>query len=217
MRRIILIALSVAIIYGVVAGSTATLRTGTFSAEVWQSLFINGLARGSVYALIAIGYTLVYGILFMINFAHGEVFMAGVYTAYFVAVAFAGSGFLNSNPLIAIFILLLVSMAVSVFIAVILERLAYRPLRGAPRLVPLITAIGASFFLQYTFRGLYGANVRAYPEIEILRGKWTIFGIQMLKTQAIVIVAALLLWILLYLFVARTKTGRSMRAVGEDR
>ena len=217
MRRIILIVLSVSIIYGVVAGSTATLRAGVFTAEDWQSLFINGLARGSVYALIAIGYTLVYGILFMINFAHGEVFMAGVYTAYFVAVAFAGSGFLNSNPLLSIAILLLVSMSVSVFIAVILERLAYRPLRGAPRLVPLITAIGASFFLQYTFRGLYGANVRAYPNIEILDGKWTVFGIQMLKTQGIVIVAALVLWILLYLFVARTKTGRSMRAVGEDR
>ena len=120
MRRIILIILSVSIIYGVVAGSTATLRTEVFTAEDWQSLFINGLARGSVYALIAIGYTLVYGILFMINFAHGEVFMAGVYTAYFVAVAFAGNGFLNSNPLLSIAILLLVSMSVSVFIAVLL-------------------------------------------------------------------------------------------------
>ena len=101
-RRIILISLSIAIVYGVVAGSAATLRMGTFSAADWRSLVINGIARGSVYALIAIGYTLVYGILFMINFAHGEVFMAGAYTAFFVAVAFGGSGYLNEHPLMSI-------------------------------------------------------------------------------------------------------------------
>ena len=217
LRRIILISLSIAIIYGVVAGSAATIRMGTFTAADWRSLVINGIARGSVYALIAIGYTLVYGILFMINFAHGEVFMAGAYTAFFVAVAFSGSGYLNEHPLMSIAAILIVSMVTSTLVAIILERVAYRPLRGAPRLVPLITAIGASFFLQYTFRGLYGAQARAYPTINILKGTWSIFGVDILRTQVIVIVAAVLLWVTLFAFVAKTRTGRSMRAVGEDR
>jgi len=216
-RRIILVALSLAIIYGVVAGSAATLQLDKFTGADWGRLVINGVARGSVYALIAIGYTLVYGVLFMINFAHGEVFTSGTYTAYFVAVGFAGSGFLNTHPLVSIAILLVISMTVSMVVAIVLERLAYRPLRGAPRLVPLITAIGASLFLQYTMRGLFGANVRSYPEIDILQGTWTIFGTEILRKQAIVIIAALLLWVALYLVVAKTRTGRSMRAVGEDR
>ncbi len=216
-RRIILVALSLAIIYGVVAGSAATLQTGTFSGADWRTLVVNGLARGSVYALIAIGYTLVYGVLFMINFAHGEVFMSGTYTSFFVATALAESGYLNEHPLISIGILFVVSMVVSTVVAIILERLAYRPLRGAPRLVPLITAIGASLFLQYTFRGLYGANVRAYPEIAAIQGTWEIFGFDFLKKQVIVIVAAMIFWLILYLVVAKTKTGRAMRAVGEDR
>jgi branched-chain amino acid transport system permease protein len=217
LRRIILVALSIAIVYGVVAGSAATIRMGTFTPATWRTLVINGIARGSVYALIAIGYTLVYGILFMINFAHGEVFMAGAYTAFFVAIGFSGSGYLNEHPLMSIAAILIVSMVTSTLVAIILERVAYRPLRGAPRLVPLITAIGASFFLQYTFRGLYGAQGRAYPTIDILEGTWSIFGVSILRKQVIVIVAAVLLWVALFTFVAKTRTGRSMRAVGEDR
>lgn len=216
-RRIILVALSLAIIYGVTAGTAATLRTGTFDGGDWRTLVINGLARGSIYALIAIGYTLVYGVLFMINFAHGEVFTSGTYTAFFVAVGLANSGFLNTHPLLSIALLVVVSMIVSMTVAIVLERLAYRPLRGAPRLVPLITAIGASLFLQYTMRGFFGANVRSYPEIDVLQGRWDIFGMEILRKQAIVIVAAVILWVILYFVVAKTRTGRSMRAVGEDR
>ena len=102
-------------------------------------------------------------------------------------------------------------------VAIVLERIAYRPLRGAPRLVPLITAIGASLFLQYTMRGFFGANVRSYPELDALQGRWNIFGMEVLKEQAIVIVAAVILWVILFFVVAKTRTGRSMRAVGEDR
>src|SRR5919106_6534347 len=152
-RGTILVILSIAIVLGVVLGTASTLRTGRFTGANWVDLFINGVARGSVYALIAMGYTLVYGILYMINFAHGEEFMAGTFTSFFVARELAESGFLNASPIPAIIILLLVSMSVSTMVAVLLERIAYRPLRGAPRLVPLITAIGASLFLQYTFRG----------------------------------------------------------------
>jgi branched-chain amino acid transport system permease protein len=102
-------------------------------------------------------------------------------------------------------------------VAVLLERVAYRPLRRAPRLVPLITAIGASLFIQYTFRGLYGSGVRSYPPIPLLQGSVNILGVELLKTQAIVIASAVLMMVGLYFFVQRTRTGRAMRAVSEDK
>ena len=159
--------LRIGVIVLVVWGASATLLSGRYSASNWISLIVAGLAQGSVYALIALGYSLVYGILLMINFAHGEVFMAGCFTAYFAARALESSGYLAKHPLLTIGALLIVSMAVSTIVAVLLERLAYRPLRNAPRLVPLITAIGASFFLQYTFRGLYGSGFSAYTTFDI--------------------------------------------------
>lgn len=207
----------IAIIGVVVYGSVATLVSGKYSGENWLDFIVFGLAQGSLYALIALGYTLVYGILLMINFAHGEVFMSGAFTAYHVALAFGNSGFLDRHPVVALLICLVVSMLTSTGVAILLERIAYRPLRNAPRLVPLITAIGASFFLQYTFRGLYGSGVRAYPDVKALEGTWMIFGVEILKTQAIVIVASFLLLAGLYFFVQRTKTGKAMRAVAQDR
>ncbi len=216
-RRFVLVLLALVIAYGGAAGSIATLRAGRFSGEVWANLFISGVARGSVYAIIALGYTLVYGILFIINFAHGEVFMAGAFTAYFVAVGLASKGMLESNPIISIGILFVVSSLVSMGVAILLERIAYRPLRGAPRLVPLITAIGASLFLQYTFRGFYGANARAYPTIPAIQGTWEIGSFPVQKVHLISILGAVALWLVLFWIVERTRVGREMRAVGEDR
>ena len=119
--------------------------------------------------------------------------------------------------MLSLLILFAVSAAVSTAVALILEKVAYRPLRGKPRLVPLITAIGASLFLQYTFRGFYGASARAYPEIGVLAGTVNLLGITVQKRQLLVIAGATLLWLTLFLFIERTKTGRAMRAVGEDR
>ena len=216
-RGTILVLLSIALVIGMTLGAWATLAEGRFSAANWRGFVINGVARGSVYALIAMGYTLVYGILFMINFAHGEVFMAGAFSTVFVANTLARTGFLNQNPILSIAILLLVSMVISTLVAVLLERVAYRPLRGAPRLVPLITAVGASLFLQYTFRGLYGSQVKAYPQIEILSGSWNLFGFDIARNEVVVIIGAVLMMVALFLFIERTKTGRAMRAVGEDK
>ena len=142
-------------------GAAGTVVAARYPLEVWVDFVVFGLSQGSIYALIALGYTMVYGILRMINFAHGEVFMAGAYTAYFAAEALARGGQLNRHPLTSLLIVLVVSMATSTAVAVLLERFAYRPLRHAPRLVPLIAAIGASFFLQYAFRGLYGTGFKA--------------------------------------------------------
>jgi branched-chain amino acid transport system permease protein len=210
-------AIGVAIAAIVIVGTIKTLLSGKYTPSVWLDLTIRGLALGGVYALIAMGYTLVYGILKMINFAHSEIFMAGPFTAVFLATALTHTGYMDQNPLLGMLFVTLLSMAVSAAVAVLVERIAYRPLRNAPRLVPLITAIGASFFLQYAFRGFYGAGFQAYPTLQALKGSWTFLGIQVFKSQVVVIAGALLMMIVLYYIVQRTKIGKAMRAVSEDK
>jgi len=210
-------AIGLAIVGVVVVGTVKTLQSGKYEPSVWLDLTIKGLAVGGVYALIAMGYTLVYGILKMINFAHSEVFMSGPFTAVFLANALAQSGFLNKQPLLSMLLITLLSMTVSAVVAMLLERIAYRPLRYAPRLVPLITAIGASFFLQYTFRGLYGSGFKGYPTVNSLQGSWIVFGVQVYKVQAVVIIGAILMMVILYGIVQWTKIGKAMRAVSEDK
>jgi branched-chain amino acid transport system permease protein len=200
-----------------VVGSILTIAAGRYGIDAWESFLVAGIALGSVYALIAMGYTLVYGILFMINFAHGEVFMWGTFTAYFAATGLSDAGMMDANPVLALILVLLTAMLVSMVVAVMLERIAYRPLRGAPRLVPLITAIGASLFLQYTARGFYGSGVRAYPDFNLFAGNLELGPLVMTVKQAVVIGAALAMMVALYVFIERTRTGRAMRAVAEDK
>jgi branched-chain amino acid transport system permease protein len=207
-----------AIILAVIWGTIATIRNNPYSRENWIDFLVFGLSQGSLYALIALGYTLVYGILFMINFAHGEFFMSGIFTStVFVAIPLDQIGFLNRYPIPALLIIGAVGIAVSVGIALLTERIAYRPLRTAPRLVPLITAIGASFFWQYFFRGLYGSGITAFPTVEMLQGSIIIAGIDIPKVRFVVIIASVLLLIGLYIFVMRTTTGKSIRAVAENK
>jgi branched-chain amino acid transport system permease protein len=209
--------LRIAIILLVIIGSFNTLSSGKYTGAQWITLFISGLAQGSIYALIALGYTLVYGILLMINFAHGEVYMAGAFSAVFLAEALNKTGFLNSNPVVSIILLIAFAGLVSMTVAILLERIAYRPLRGADRLVPLITAIGASFFLQYTFRGFYGADFKTYPSIKGLSGVWQVGGVTIPVAQVFVFGAALVLMSILYWLVERTRLGKAMRAVSENK
>jgi branched-chain amino acid transport system permease protein len=218
-RRIILTVLSIAIAAFVIIGSykTLTLPEGeAYTSETWRNIAVRGIAQGAIFAMIALGYTLVYGILRMINFAHGEVFMMGAFGSFFFADAYARSGFLDSNPIVAMGIVFAVAIATSVGVAVLLERVAYRPLRNAPRLVPLITAIGASLFLQNTARGFFGTNTRGYPRPEVLDGTWTILGQPVDRIRVVVLVVSLISMAVLQYVVSRTRTGRSMRAVAED-
>lgn len=197
-------------------GSIQSISSGRLTAAQWRDLVVFGVSTGSVYALIALGYTMVYGVLRFINFAHGEVFMTGAMSAFLVADGLASTPLWASNPVVSLLLVLLASMATSTAVAVIVERVAYRPLRGAPRLIPLITSIGASFTIQYVVRGLVGPSTKAFPRVEQLRGTWEIFGLVILKSQVVVILGALLMMAGLYIFVERTRTGRSMRAVAED-
>jgi len=218
-RRVVLVTLSILIAFGVTTGSwkTLTLSEGRISGAGWRDFLVFGVALGSIYALIALGYSLVYGILLMINFAHGEVFMAGAFASFFVAQSLETEGLLDRNPVLSIAILLLAATAASMLVAVLLERVAYRPLRNAPRLVPLITAIGASLFLQYTFASFFGSESRGYPSISALEGTWTILGIPIGRALVVTIVAAVLMMVGLTQFIARTKVGKAMRAVAEDK
>ncbi len=210
--------LAIAVIVGVVAGSLATLNSGGISGTTWTRLIVAGLSQGAIYALIALGYTLVYGVLLMINFAHGEVFMFGAFAGLFVAQALLGvdAPFMD-QPLIGLVIVFAAAMLTSMMVAIVLERVAYRPLRRAPRLVPLITAIGASLFLQYTAFGLFGPRTRRYPSVEFLEGRTTLFGLEFANVQLVTIGAAVVLMAILYYVVEHTRTGRSMRAVSEDK
>jgi branched-chain amino acid transport system permease protein len=206
----------IAAIIIIIFGIYNTLTEARYTSAQWATLVFAGLAQGSIYALIALGYTLVYGILLMINFAHGEIYMAGAFTAVFLANYQANSGFLARSPFLAILSWLILAAAVSTGLALLLERVAYRPLRNAPRLVPLITAIGASFALQYTFRGMYGTEFRSYPTVPALLGTVSVFGFQVPIVQLVVIFAAIIMMLILYFYVERTKRGKAMRSVSED-
>ncbi|MBK8987901.1 MAG: branched-chain amino acid ABC transporter permease [Chloroflexi bacterium] len=209
------------IIVLVIYGTVAKLFLGvgnTYSASTWLDFFISGLSQGSLYALIALGYTMVYGVLFMINFAHGEFFMSGAVTStVLVATYLSASGFLDSNPLLGLLLITAVSILTAIGISLLTERIAYRPLRRAPRLVPLITAIGASFFWQYFFRGLFGSALIPFPVPAVLQGRISIFGLEFLRTRVVVMATTVLALIFLSLFIQRTKTGKAIRAVAEDK
>ena len=206
------------IIVIVLWGTIKTIISNPYPPQVWLNLIIFGIAQGSMYALIAIGYTLVYGVLFMINFAHGEFFMSGIMTStVLIAGPLNASGFLNRQPILSLLIILVTSVAVSIGVSLLTERIAYRPLRGAPRLVPLITAIGASYFWWNFFRGLFGSDIKPFPTVEILEGTVPFLGTQILKTHVLVIAVTIVLLIGLNLFILRTKTGKAIRAVAEHK
>jgi branched-chain amino acid transport system permease protein len=206
----------IAAVVFILIGSVNSLTSGRLSAQQWRDLLVFGVAQGSVYALIALGYTMVYGVLRFINFAHGEVFMVGGMIGYVVSTPLSRTSLWTEQTILAVIIVLLAAVAASTSIAVLLERVAYRPLRGAPRLVPFITAIGASFFLQYAIAGLFGTGFKNYPSIPGLSGVFEFAGFRVLKTQAVVIGMALVAMGALYLFIERTRAGRAIRAVSED-
>lgn len=183
-------------------------------AELLQQI-VNGLSLGSIYALLALGYTMVYGILKLINFAHGEVFMIGAYAGYYAAGAlgvqtYEASG--ASFPLLFALAVLVFSMLTSALLGVTIEGLAYRPVRSAQRLTPLITAIGVSLFLQNTAMLVFTPNPRRYPAI-LSEVRFEVGGVILTNIKVAIFLVAMLLMFGLYLLVHRTWTGRAMRAL----
>jgi branched-chain amino acid transport system permease protein len=170
---------------------------------------INGVSLGSIYALIALGYTMVYGIVKLINFAHGDLIMAGAYAGYFVLMRF------GANPVTLLFALLF-AMIVCAVLAIVMERLAYRPLRTAPRLNSLITAIAVSLILQNGARVLpfIGPNPRQYPTINTVTINIGLLSIS--NIQLIVIILSAVMMVMLTYIINFTKTGKAMRSVSYD-
>jgi len=180
--------------------------------DIFFQQIINGLVQGSVYALVALGYTMVYGILGLINFAHGEVVMAGAMLALSALTALIA----RRVPLIlALPVSLLLAMAGCMLLGYGIERIAYRPLRHAPRLAPLITAIGVSIVLQNLAMMIWGREYHAFPQL-IANQSHYVAGAIINDIQIIIIVTALVLMTGLMLVVHRTRLGRSMRAVAEN-
>ena len=187
------------------------------SAEFWSDQLVNGLTTGSIYALIALGYTMVYGVLQLINFAHGEVFMVGAFAGYGVLVAFGGDDISGAMIVLAIAIAMIAAGAASAVTAMAIERIAYRPLRNAPRLAPLISAIGVSVFLSHLVDDYFlEGESRFYPQIfptgDISLGPLTVSYIQLFLIGTSFVMMAGLYW-----FIQRTKSGRAIRAVAESR
>jgi branched-chain amino acid transport system permease protein len=207
----------------VVVGSFMTISSGKYTVETWVDLVVNGAVQGGIYALVALGYTMVYGIMKMINFAHGEIFMIGIFSGYFAAEALDDAGILNAGALGSVFsilVMMAIAATISTLVALAVERVAYRPLRHSPRLVLLISAIGASYFLQYTVRGLVGPGIFRYPVVDVLEeevGLPILSALGLTWIQVIVIGSALAMMVALYLFVMRSKMGTAIRAVSEDK
>src|SRR5690349_7690862 len=175
---------------------------------------LNGIAAGSIYALIALGYTMVYGILKLINFAHGDVFMLGSFVGFYAgreAAKHMGSGNEANSPLAAAGIMLLAMIVCGAF-GYLNERIAYRPLRNAPRIASLITAIGVSFLLEYGGQFVFGADPKFFPTL-IPKHIINIGGVVTTNYQLIVLGVAIVFMGLLQYIVYGTKFGRAMRAV----
>ncbi len=186
------------------------------ASEVFIQQVTNGLTIGMIYALIALGYTLVYGIIQLINFAHGEVFMVGAYLCLLVAGMFTGifSGLVGSILfLVAVFLFAMLGTAI---LGLIIERFAYRPLRRAPRLAPLITAIGVSFLLQNAVMLIFGPTDKPFPTLIPIQ-QFSFGAVTLTNLQILVAIVSLSLMIGLQLFIKTTRTGKAMRALADDR
>ncbi len=174
---------------------------------------LNGINLGSIYALIALGYTMVYGILQMINFAHSDVYMVGAFTAYYVAKWF---GIENHPGLSTLITLMLISMVVCSVLGVLIERLAYKPLRKAPKINVLITAIGVSLFLQYSGQVVFGADPKVFPDIMTDAEIFNIGSLTIKIFDVTVLGVSLFAMLALHFLIQHTKVGKAMRAVSQN-
>jgi branched-chain amino acid transport system permease protein len=169
---------------------------------------VNGLSLGSIYALIALGYTMVYGVLRLINFAHGDVYMVGAYVGYYLSRKLRG----EEPSIVGAIVVMLASMAACAVLGILIERFAYRPVRREARLTLLITAIGVSLFIENAAQLLFGADPKFFPSLAP-RADLIVAGVRLTSEQITVIAVSILLMVLLRFFILRTRTGKAMRAV----
>ncbi len=183
------------------------------------TLLVDGLTTGALYALLALGYSMVYGVLKLLNFAHGDLYMIGAFIGYFVIQWFGGSTALSIPVPLLLVIMFGLAAASTGLLGVAIERFAYRPLRDAPRIAPLITALGVSFFLENAVLLLFGSQTKIYNTSDFIsfNGGIHIGPLNIDLVRIMIIVLAIVLMIGLRLLVDRTKLGKQMRAVAADR
>ena len=175
---------------------------------IWDGLFV-----GSFYALVALGYSMVYGIIKLLNFAHGDLYMLGSFIAFVVIGGFTGLMGIGSIPILLL--VLLISMLATGGIGVLIERVAYRPLRNSPRLSALITAVGVSFTIEYTVRQIFGAEPKVFP-LQLSGQPMQVLGARITMPQLILMAVAAVLMVLLQRYVMHSREGRAMRAIALD-
>ena len=180
--------------------------------EIFLQQIINGLVQGSVYALVALGYTMVYGILGLINFAHGEIVMIGAMVALAAIQVLLAAAF---SPVLVLVLSVMLAVAVCMALGYSIERIAYRPLRHAPRLAPLITAIGVSIVLQHLAMIIWGREYHSFPQL-LPNSSHHIGGAIITEVQIIIVITAIMVMLGLMLLVHHTRLGRAMRAVAEN-
>jgi len=188
--------------------------------SILPQILIDGLIIGFLYAIVALGYTMVYGVLEFINFAHSEIFMFGAFAGFEVLMLLERMNLLKTLPeFVSLVLTVLMAMVAAAAIGWTVERVAYRPLRGAPRLVPLISAIGVSFFLQDFARVIWTAARGNFHQAvpAIYTGAWNIGPVQIPQRAVIIMVAGIIMMYGLIWFVNKTKVGKAMRAVAQDR
>lgn len=178
-----------------------------------SQLIWNGLFVGAFYALIALGYSMVYGIIKLLNFAHGDVYMLGAFLSFIVLGGM--TGVLNIGTIPMLLLVMLIAMLLTGVLGVFIERVAYRPLRGSPRLSVLITAVGVSFTLEYAVRQIFGPNPKVFP-IRLSGMPMTILGARITMPQVVLMVVAALLMFFLQRYIMHTREGRAMRAIALD-
>ncbi|MDD4573059.1 MAG: branched-chain amino acid ABC transporter permease [Sphaerochaeta sp.] len=184
------------------------------TAEFFQHL-MNGLTLGGIYALIALGYTMVYGILKFINFAHGDILMVGAYVGLFAFDLLRGSSPLGTWTVVAFFLAMLISMAVCAILGMTIERIAYKPLRRATRLAPLLSAIGVSFILSNSAAWMLGTQSRKF-NYPFDNSSINLAGVIITPHQILILVVSLVMMLALKLFVDKTRMGKAMRATSLD-
>jgi len=182
--------------------------------EEFVQQFMNGLAVGGIYALIALGYTMVYGVLKLINFAHGDLFTYGAYLGLTLLISLALTDRLGAA--LGVLALVLMVMGLVALLGAILERAAYRPLRDSPRLSAVVSALGASIFLQNTLMLIYGARFQVYPDGILPNMTVNVMGFPIPLMRILIVLASLIMMALLYLFIQKTRTGTAIRAAAID-
>ncbi len=181
--------------------------------DIFFQQLVNGLTIGSLYALVALGYTMVYGVMKLINFAHGDLVAFSAYVGLTIFSQFFGA---SANSLFNIVIIFLLTALVVAFVGVLLERLAYRPLRTAPRLSAVVSALGASLVIQNAIMLIWGPNMKIFPSDLLPNTTWQFGGIVLTFTQVIILVLSAILMATLYFFINKTKIGTAIRATAID-